>query len=110
MIKRWKLYRKLDIRDDIEKRKKHVKNEIEKEKQNSNSFDSLVELVNKWEKTNNNSLKEMMMEKQNKKEEASSIQTQIIRKKMDEKENKKLVLKDLKGNFYGKERKYKDNC
>ena len=47
MIKRWKLYRKLDIRDDIEKRKKHVKNEIEKEKQNSNSFDSLVELVNK---------------------------------------------------------------
>ena len=52
----------------------------------------------------------MMMEKQNKKEEASSIQTQIIRKKMDEKENKKLVLKDLKGNFYGKERKYKDNC
>ena len=39
--------RKLDIRDDIEKERNMSKKEIEKEKQNSNSFDSLVELVNK---------------------------------------------------------------
>ena len=42
------------------------------------------------------------MEKQNKKEEASSIQTQTIRKKMDKKENKIQDLKDLKATFMEK--------